>query len=167
MFVNKKALLLDMNGTFMFGEDRFGDDEDFSCYYNKLNGQLESNEINTLIRTIYHDLSEKYPQAEYRSCFPTLEKSIRSFTGESLTCEEIEKVIDTFSCHEHGYIPAEYLTALEQLARRFSLSVVIDIWSPKQRWLDIFRYHDIDKLFAASSFSSDHGIVKPSPQPFE
>lgn len=26
MFTGKKALLLDMNGTFMFGEDRFGDE---------------------------------------------------------------------------------------------------------------------------------------------
>ena len=30
MFVGKKVLLLNMNGTFMFGEDRFGESEDFS-----------------------------------------------------------------------------------------------------------------------------------------
>lgn len=33
MFNDKEALLLDMNGTFMFGEDRFGDDQDYSAYY--------------------------------------------------------------------------------------------------------------------------------------
>ena len=30
MYSNKSALLLDMNSTFMFGEDNFGIDEDFS-----------------------------------------------------------------------------------------------------------------------------------------
>ena len=29
----KKALLLDMNSTFMFGEDRFADSDDFSLFY--------------------------------------------------------------------------------------------------------------------------------------
>lgn len=43
MFENKKALLLDMNSTFMFGEDNFGKDEDFSIYYKKIGGQLSSN----------------------------------------------------------------------------------------------------------------------------
>ena len=33
MISGKSALLLDMNSTFMFGEDRFGDTEDFSVRY--------------------------------------------------------------------------------------------------------------------------------------
>jgi len=45
--------------------------------------------------------------------------------------------------------------------------VVIDIWSPKSAWLRLFEETGISKLFLASSFSSDHGMVKPSPKPFE
>ena len=33
VFIGKKALLLNMNGTFMFGEDRFADSEDFSLHH--------------------------------------------------------------------------------------------------------------------------------------
>lgn len=39
MFNGKQALLLNMNSTFMFGEDRFGDSENFSMHYAKLGEQ--------------------------------------------------------------------------------------------------------------------------------
>lgn len=60
-----------------------------------------------------------------------------------------------------------YVDALFYLSERFILSVVIDIWSPKQRWLKTFDDSGISSIFSASSFSSDHGIVKPSPKPFD
>ena len=81
--------------------------------------------------------------------------------------DEIEKIIDTFSFHELGYIPQEYIDVLHKLEERFILAVVIDIWSPKKIWLETFEKAGISKLFSASSFSSDHGMVKPSPKPFE
>jgi len=34
-------------------------------------------------------------------------------------------------------------------------------------WLNTFRKLEIDSLFSAISFSSDHGMVKPSPKPFQ
>ncbi|GJL65349.1 MAG: hypothetical protein NPIRA05_03200 [Nitrospirales bacterium] len=42
-----------MNGTFMFGEDRFDECQDFSAYYDRLNGTLSSAEINRIIREVY------------------------------------------------------------------------------------------------------------------
>ena len=47
------------------------------------------------------------------------------------------------------------------------LAAVIDIWSPKEAWLKEFERVGITGLFSAVSFSSDHGMVKPSPKPFE
>ncbi|MCF6323963.1 MAG: hypothetical protein L3J89_06550 [Gammaproteobacteria bacterium] len=44
---------------------------------------------------------------------------------------------------------------------------MIDIWIPKECWLQLFEAPGINKLFSASSFSSDHGMVKPSAKPFE
>ena len=38
MFKGKEAILLDMNSTFMFGEDRFGEVEDYSEYYRSIGG---------------------------------------------------------------------------------------------------------------------------------
>lgn len=54
-----------------------------------------------------------------------------------------------------------------KLKDRFILSVVIDIWSPKKIWLETFEKTGVSNLFSAASFSSDHGMVKPSPKPFE
>ena len=167
MISDKKALLLDMNNTFMFGEDQFGEDEDFSIYYFDIGGQLPRAKINNLIRNVYDYLDEIYPDEEYRHSFPTLVDAINAVDEQDLPDGEINKIVDTFSFHEHGYIPGEYVDALFKLRSKYILSVVIDIWSPKQRWQDTFIKLGIDKLFSGWSFSSDHGMVKPSPKPFE
>ena len=166
MFTNKKALLLDMNSTFMFGEDRFGDTEDFSVHYFKIGGALSQHEINRIVRAAYRYLDTLYPDENFRHSFPSLESAIRIVVGETLDREEVEKIIETFAFHELGFIPNEYAVALHNLRQRFTLAAVIDIWSPKKAWLKEFERAGISGLFSATSFSSDHGMVKPSPKPF-
>ena len=163
----KKALLLDMNGTFMFGEDRFGDTEDFSVHYFTIGGARPKREINEIVRSVYEYLNVRYPDEIYRHNFPSLECAIRAVVGEALDADEIEKIIETFACHELGHIPDEYAAALHKLRQRFTLAAVIDIWSPKAMWLKEFERAGISGLFSAVSFSSDHGMVKPSSRPFE
>jgi len=167
MFTGKKALLLDMNSTFMFGEDRFGDSEDFSIHYFNIGGTLSQYEINRIVREAYKYLDARYPDEYYRHIFPSLESVILEVGGETLGRKEIEKIIETFAFHELGHIPDEYAVALHKLRKRFTLAAVIDIWSPKNAWLKEFERAGISGLFSALSFSSDHGMVKPSPKPFE
>jgi len=167
MFTGKKALLLDMNNTFMFGEDRFGDSEDFSVHYFKIGGTLPEIEINRIVRATYQYLDDRYPDENYRHNFPSLERAIFEVGGETFNRSEIEKIIETFAVHELGYIPNEYAVALHKLRQRFTLAAVIDIWSPKHAWLKEFERAGISDLFSTASFSSDHGMVKPSPKPFE
>jgi HAD superfamily hydrolase (TIGR01549 family) len=167
LFSGKKALLLDMNSTFMFGEDRFGDGEDFSLHYYKVGGSLGREEVNRTIRAAYEYLDTRYPDERYRHCFPSLERAIREVADTNLSVREIENIVETFAYHELGHIPGEYVDALFKLSKRFRLAAVIDIWSPKQAWLDAFDRAGISQLFSAMSFSSDHGMVKPSPKPFE
>ncbi|MCH9812666.1 MAG: HAD family hydrolase [Epsilonproteobacteria bacterium] len=167
MLRDKKALLLDMNSTFMFGEDRFSIDEDFSIYYKALGGTLSDKEINEVIRVIYDYLGDLYPKEVYREDFPTLEQGIEKFFKDRFTQEEVEKIIKTFSFHERGHIPQAYVEALYTLNQYFVLSVVIDIWAPKEMWIEEFKSYGLDQLFIASSFSSECGMVKPSPKPFE
>ena len=167
MLKNKKVLLLDMNSTFMFGEDNFGQDEDFSIYYKKIGGQLSRSEINSTIRVVYDYLSELYPKEEYRENFPTLEETIKKLFTNKFSSHEKTNIINTFAFHELGFIPKEYVETLFKLNEYFILSVVIDIWAPKNMWIDTFIKHNIHPLFKASSFSSDCKIVKPSPKPFE
>lgn len=163
----KEALLLDMNGTFMFGEDRFGVDEDFSDYYRSIGGTLPDAAVNDVIRNTYDYLNEKYPAEEYRCCFPSLDTAIEASSNLDISKSEKEKIIETFSFYEHGDIPRDYVNALKALKQKFTLAIVIDIWAPKARWVNTFKSHGMWELFSAHSFSSDHGIVKPSPKPFE
>lgn len=163
----KKALLLDMNNTFMFGEDRFGENEDYSAYYGSIGGKLPSKYINTLINSIYDYLYEKYPSEAYRHSFPSLEGAISHVAKQELSSFEVSRILETFSYHEHGHIPGEYVSALMTLKEKYTLALVIDIWSPKAMWLETFEKLGILEIFSAASFSSDHGMVKPSPKPFE
>lgn len=131
-----------MNSTFMFGEDRF-------------------------IRTAYVYLDARYPNEKYRHSFPSVESAIREVADANLDRDEIERIVDTFAFHELGYIPNDYAAAFHKLRQRFTLAAVIDIWSPKTAWLNTFERAGISRLFSATSFSSDHGMVKPSPKPLE
>ena len=84
LFVGKKALLLDMNNTFMFDEDRFGESEDFSMHYYEIGGTLPQDEINRIIRLVYKCLEIKYPDERFRHNFPSLESTIREVGGKTL-----------------------------------------------------------------------------------
>ncbi len=166
-YLNKSALLLDMNCTFMFGEDNFGASEDFSKYYHKIGGVHSKEIVNDVIRSAYAYLDKRYPDKEYQHRFPTVETAIRNTVGKHFSAQEVSKLVSTFAKHEAGNIPPEYIETLHRLSKKYKLAVVIDIWAPKEHWLNIFEESGINKLFSASSFSSDHGMVKPSPKPFE
>lgn len=167
MYTNKTTLLLDMNSTFMFGEDNFSVDEDYSIIYKKMGGNLSRQIVNKIIRSAYSYLDDRYPDLNYQHNFPSLAEAIVYVTEFELSEQELANLINTFACHEIGYIPVEYIDALYELHEKFKLAVVIDIWAPKIYWLDLFKKLGIYNLFSASSFSSDHGMVKPSPKPFE
>ncbi|MBI1425430.1 MAG: HAD-IA family hydrolase [Gammaproteobacteria bacterium] len=167
VFAGKKSLLLDMNSTFMFGEDRFGDSEDFSKHYFKIGGTCQPEEINRIIHATYAYLDCRYLDEGYRHNFPSVESAVREVAGQKLGESEIDKIVTTFAFHELGHIPPDYVVALHELRQRFTLAAVIDIWSPKKAWLEAFENAGVAGLFSATSFSSDHGMVKPSPKPFE
>jgi phosphoglycolate phosphatase-like HAD superfamily hydrolase len=162
-----QALLLDMNSTFMFGEDRFGSDEDFSLIYRRLGGELPWETVNILIRTSYCYLEKRYPLIEYREAFPTLEEAIRKASGDALSSTEVKALITTFSHHERGIIPSSYIEALRYLKGRYRLGLVIDIWAPKDLWVSYFKELGIYDWFDAFSFSSECGCVKPSARGYQ
>ncbi len=164
---DKKALLLDMNSTFMFGEDRFSDDEDYSKIYRQLGGELPNVKVNRLVRSAYQFLDERYPQPKFNNQFPSLETAFQKVSEEPITNKEMRYLIATFAHHERGKVSAEYVETLRRLAKIFRLALVIDIWSPKGIWLEYFKSLDILNLFETISFSSESGHVKPSPFSFK
>lgn len=161
---HKHAILLDMNSTFLFNEDRFGAEQDYSIIYQQLGGKLPKTQVNQIIGASFAYLAERYPHYEQR--FPSVPDALRSVT-EELADDDIQLLTDTFAIHERGDLSPDYAKALHQLSHEYRLGAVIDIWAPKYRWLSYFEEHNILHLFEAYSFSSDHGHVKPSPYGFE
>lgn len=161
------TILLDMNDTFMFGADRFGEEQDYSIIYRQLGGTLESSRVNSLVRAAYEYLDIRYPDPKYRESFPSLQEAFIVAAGcESLRQKDLDLLIETFARYELGYVPAEYSDAIARLSKRFRLGLVIDIWAPKTLWVESLNQCGVLPLCEAVSFSSDCKIVKPSPRPF-
>jgi FMN phosphatase YigB (HAD superfamily) len=161
------TVLLDMNDTFMFGADRFGANEDYSRIYYQLGGKIEHSQVNQLIESAYNYLDVRYPDPQYRETFPSLREAFLSVEdGNSLLEEDVELLIETFAHHELGAVPAEYAASIKCLSQRFRLGLVIDIWAPKTLWIKALNQCGVLPLCEAMSFSSDCGMVKPSPRPF-
>ena len=165
-FEHKRAVMLDMNGTFMFGEDRFGPEQNYFDYYQLLGGQLPRPTVNSIVNSAYAYLDERYPDPRYRETFPSVLDAIRATRNVRVDAEEEQRLVETFAAHEIGTIDSEYADALHHLNAKFLLGAVIDIWAPKAKWTALFEHIGIDQVFSSIAFSSDHGIVKPSPKPF-
>jgi len=163
---NKKLLILDMNSTFMFDEDRFSESIDYSKYYKSIGGTYNEKVVNNIITLAYNYLDERYSQEKYMEDFPSLEEAIQN-VSDIKNSTELAKIIDTFAFFERGKISGEYIQCLNKLSQQFTLSAIIDIWAPSYSWIELFKQLDIYKLFSYISFSSDTNIVKPSPIPFK
>jgi FMN phosphatase YigB (HAD superfamily) len=161
------TVLLDMNDTFMFGADKFGSDRDYSVIYHQLGGILEPSRVNRLIQAAYNYLDMRYPDPQYRETFPSLREAFLSVEDDdSLSEKDLELSIETFARHELGFVPPEYAASIERLSQKFRLGLVIDIWAPKALWIEALNQCGVLPMCEATSFSSDCGIVKPSPRPF-
>jgi FMN phosphatase YigB (HAD superfamily) len=161
------TILLDMNDTFMFGADKFGPDKDYALVYHQLGGTIEQSRVNQLIQAAYSYLDIRYPDPQYRETFPSLREAFLSVEdGDSLSEKDLEFLIETFARHELGFVPPEYAASIERLSQKFRLGLVIDIWAPKTRWIETLNQCGVLPLCEATSFSSDCGMVKPSPRPF-
>lgn len=161
------TILLDMNQTFMFGADRFGSTEDYSIVYRQLGGTMEPSRMNQLIRSAYDYLDVRYPDPQYRESFPSLREAFASVTvSDPLSEGDLELLVETFAHHELGTVPLEYAAAINQLSKHFRLGLVIDIWAPKNLWVETLDQCGVLSVCESASFSSDCRMVKPSPLPF-
>lgn len=157
-----KTLLLDMNGTFMFNEDRFGPHEDFHRTYLAVGGRnLDAGEVERHIRACYGGMSRDYADPSRLDDFPSLREGIRRYT--TAPTAEWDYLERAFTLHELGTISESSASLLRRLAQTHRLALVANIWAPKDAWLREFARVGIEKVFSESVFSSDFGIIKPSP----
>ncbi|MEM7253417.1 MAG: HAD family hydrolase [Pseudomonadota bacterium] len=161
-----ETLLLDMHGTFMFGGDNFAPGTDYSRTYHELGGSLPAADVNRIIRRAHEYLSARYADPGWFERFPTVADALEATAGIYLRRPEVARLVQTFAVHEVGEISAIAVDALRLLASRFKVGLVTDIWSPKPLWLRALERHGLNNVFDVMVFSSDRGVVKPSPKAF-
>ncbi len=164
-----ELILLDVNGTFMFGQDRFGPDENFAEAYRHLGGhRLPDNQVNAAIRGCIDYMKARYVDPAFHTRFPPLTEGIANATADwGIDRAERKLLEETFASHELGHIPTDFADALHRLAARRRMGVISDIWAKKQAWLDSFAAAGIAELFEVMVFSSDTTHVKPSSYLFQ
>ncbi|MTI89467.1 MAG: HAD family hydrolase [Balneolaceae bacterium] len=164
------ALFLDMNSTFMFEEDNFGDDQDFYATYREIGGDLlQQDMVNAIIRATYHGMEGLYQDPAYYEQFPSVLQSIPAFSSKTknLSDVELERLTDVFAIHELGTIPDTYASFVIKLSYHFTLALVANIWAPKHHWVAEFKRVNLHTAFEALIFSSDYSFMKPSPKIYQ
>ncbi len=155
------AILLDMNGTFVFDHDRFGPAEDYFATYLRVGGRnLDSAHVRSVITASFEWLSQAYCAAECFNNFPTVAEAFREL-GD-VHEDDISTLQRVFALHELGNIPPTHEIFLREAGLSHDLGVVSNIWSPPDLWLSSFRDSGILNLFRTIVFSSEGRSIKPS-----
>lgn len=157
------VLLLDMNGTFMFGADRFGAGADFHATYRSVGGsRLSAAEVTHFIRACYDGMNREYDDPERYDDFPSLTEGLQRYACPPE--RELPLLERVFTLHEVGFVPEWSAALLCRLASTHKLALVTNIWAPKDAWLAEFKRVGIGDVFHHTVFSSDFRCIKPSPR---
>ena len=160
-------LLLDMNGTFVLDFDQFGSEQDFGATYIALGYRsLGQEEAHQRVRLAYEYMAVRYTDEVYYAKFPSVAEALAQTSSEALTTEITNELVATFAAHELGSLQPNYQAALKNLSDRKPLSVLSNLWSPKDRWLEQFAQWGISDYFRSLHFSSDGPEIKPHPAIF-
>ena len=163
------VVLLDMNGTFMFGGDRFGPEQDFAATYRALGGRhLPARVVQDGVLACFETLGVIYDDSARCDAFPAVLETLRDLpTTRHLPENELQLLERVIADHELGTVPDTYARALKRLAATHRLGVIANIISRKEPWLREFARAGVLSLFATTVFSSDSRSVKPSRKLFE
>ena len=160
-----QVILFDMNGTFMFGHDRLGSDQDFFATYRNLGGaRLTSDEVQERVLRICACLQRDYNNPACFESFPTLIEVVSTY-GE-LDGEDALDIANVIAAHEVGQVPSWAAATLQKLSATHALAVVSNVWAPAEAWSDEFARSGLSHVFRCRVFSSSIGAVKPSPRVF-
>jgi HAD superfamily hydrolase (TIGR01509 family) len=163
------TILLDVNSTFMFGEDRFGPHYDYSATYTDLGGSfLGSDSLRGIIDSVVGYLSPIYIDSSQGDSFPQVREVLaRLPLSQRLPADEHGRVEQVIASQEVGQIPDAYAAALRVLSRSHRLGIVSNLWSSKDLWLKELSRAEILDIIEVLVFSSDGTSMKPSPRLFQ
>ena len=159
------VVLLDMNGTFMFGHDRFGPNEDYYATYRALGGRrLQRQDLVAIWNPSLETMLRIYDTPERIDDFPSLAEV---FATHGAASDDIAILEGAFAAHEIGEVPAAHAETLRQLARTHDLGVVSNLCSHPKSWLATCTSAPVFGLFQTLVFSSEGRSIKPSPAIFQ
>jgi putative hydrolase of the HAD superfamily/5'-nucleotidase len=160
------VLLLDMNGTFMFGHDRIGPNEDYFVTYQAVGGRnLLRRVVEQSIQATCDGLSEDYECPDRVDDFPSLAEALLKYgNAQQSELPFLERVLAE---HEMGYVPAAHRAFLERVAKSHQLGLVSNLWAKPEPWRELFERTGLLALFEITVFSSEGRSIKPSRSLFE
>ena len=159
-----RVVLLDMNSTFMFDEDRLGPEQDLGATYQALGGRaLTSVDVRTILRACVERMSQMYGDPARVDDFPSIVEALAEIPEAAhVPAEEHDRLAAVIAQHERGRIPVPYAEAIRRLARTHCLGLITNIWAPKDLWLEELACAGVGDAFTALVFSSDSRSIKPS-----
>src|SRR6266446_6928463 len=118
-----------MNGTFMFGQDRFGPAQDYYTTYRELSGtRLSPGAVRRAIDDCYSRMAALYEDPDRVANFPQVrEVLVQSPTCIGLPAAEVELIERVIARQELGRVSDEYANALHRLAATHRLGLVTNI----------------------------------------
>ena len=163
------AVLLDLNGTFMFGQDRFGPEFDYFETYRDLGGGLlDRAAVRAAIDGCWESMEAVADDPARFDSFPGVGETLAALAAtKGLPGGELERLEAVFARHEVGTIPAAYGQLLQDLARTHRLGLVSNIWSEKAPYLAGLERAGLVNLLDPLLFSSDGRSIKPSRRLFD
>ncbi|MCP5022352.1 MAG: HAD family hydrolase [bacterium] len=156
------VLLLDMNGTFMVGHDRFGPDEDYFATYVRLGGRdLDRASVSRIVNVTMDTLLRAYQAPEQVDDFPSVAEALHRHGG-GIQHADLSLLETVIAIHELGSVPTEHDQFLRDIAPTHSLGIVSNLWSLPDLWVASFRKSGLLTIFKALVFSSQGRSIKPS-----
>lgn len=164
-----EVILLDLMYTIMFDGDRFGEDEDYGATYRADGGnRLTDDELRGLVDNTLQEMVARYRDPARANTFPELSVILRDANPDAdLPRSEWAHLEVLMSVHECGVVPEEIAAVLNDLAKTHRLGLVSNVRSDPQLFRHELGRVGVAELFESMAFSSDDGIMKPSPQIFE
>jgi len=160
-----RAVLFDMNGTFMFGGDRFGPGQDYYASYRAAGGtKLLPAEVQGAVSACYAAFLRDYEDPSLTECFPPLKHFIANYA--KVAVNEHETIALTIARHEVGKVPDWAARSIRSVAEKSTIAVVSNVWAPSHHWRSELHSSGVAPLFCTTVFSTEIGAIKPSEKPF-
>ena len=163
-----RLVVLDMHGTFMFRQDRFGPDEDYAATWARLGAPaLAPEAVRRVVEALLREATRRYDDPAHFDDFPAMAELLdRLPEARGLDAARRRAAEAVLAAHEIGELPDEYAAALRRLAGRHRLGLISNLFSRPGPWLAHFAERNVAGVFETMLFSSETRHIKPSPRLF-